>query len=36
MLGVPVWELAAIAGQLLAHELLTECDAEPGQKDLRA
>ena len=32
MLEVPVWELAAIARQLLAHELLADCDAEPSKR----
>ena len=36
MLGVPVWELAVIARQLLAHELLAACDAEPGQEGVQA
>ena len=34
LLGVPVWELSDVARQLLAHELLADCDAE--QEDLRA
>jgi aminopeptidase-like protein len=28
LVGVPVWELSSIAWQLLAHDLLTDCDAE--------
>jgi len=36
MLGVPVWELSAIARQLLAHELLVDCDAEQRQEGMRA
>jgi aminopeptidase-like protein len=36
MLGVPVWELAAIARQLLAHDLLADCDGEQGKEGLRA
>ena len=36
MLEVPVWELAAIARQLLAHELLVDCDAEQHQEGMRA
>ena len=34
LLGVPVWELSGVAQQLLAHELLADCEAE--QKDARA
>ena len=34
LLGVPVWELSDVARQLLAHELLADCDAE--QEDMRA
>lgn len=36
MLGVPVWELAAVARQLLDQELLADCDAEPGQEGMQA
>ena len=30
LMGVPVWELSEVAQQLLAHELLADCDAEQG------
>lgn len=36
LLGVPVWELANVVQQLLAHELLADCDAEQRQEDARA
>jgi aminopeptidase-like protein len=36
LLGVPVWELSEVAKQLLAHELLADCDTEHRQEDLRA
>jgi aminopeptidase-like protein len=36
LLGVPVWELSGVAQQLLAHELLADCDAEQRQKDMKA
>jgi aminopeptidase-like protein len=36
LLGVPVWELSDFAQQLLAHELLADCDAEQRQEDVRA
>ena len=36
LLGVPVWELSEVAQQLLAHELLADCDAEHRQEDPRA
>jgi aminopeptidase-like protein len=36
LLGVPVWELSDVAQQLLAHELLADCDVEHRQEDLRA
>ncbi len=34
LMGVPVWELSEVAQQLLAHELLADCDAE--QRDVKA
>ena len=36
LLGVPVWELSGVAQQLLAHELLADCDAEQRQGDTKA
>jgi aminopeptidase-like protein len=36
LLGIPVWELSEVAQQLLAHELLADCDTEHRQEDLRA
>jgi aminopeptidase-like protein len=36
LLGVPVWDLSDVAQQLLAHELLANCDAERSQEDTRA
>ena len=36
LLEVPVWELSDVAQQLLAHELLADCDTEHRQEDLRA
>lgn len=36
LLGVPLWELAGLARQLLAHGLLADCDAEQRQEDVRA
>jgi aminopeptidase-like protein len=36
LLGVPVWDLSEVAQQLLAHELLANCDAERSQEDTRA
>jgi aminopeptidase-like protein len=36
LLGVPVWDLSEVAQQLLAHELLADCDAERSQEDTRA
>ena len=36
MLGVPVWELSVVARQLLAHELLAECDVDKRKEGLRA
>jgi aminopeptidase-like protein len=31
--GVPVWELSDVVRQLLAHELLADCDAEQRRED---
>ena len=36
LMGVPVWELSEVAQQLLAHELLADCDAEQRQRDVKA
>jgi aminopeptidase-like protein len=36
LVGVPVWELSSIAHQLLAHELLADCDAESRQGSVTA
>ena len=36
LMGVPVWELSEVAQQLLAHELLADCDAEQRQGDVKA
>ncbi|MEZ5833927.1 MAG: DUF4910 domain-containing protein [Dongiaceae bacterium] len=36
LLGVPVWELSDVAQQLLAHELLVDCDAEQIREDTKA
>ena len=36
LMGVPVWELSEVAQQLLAHELLADCDAEQRQEDMKA
>lgn len=36
LLGVPLWELADLARQLLTHGLLADCDTEQRQEDARA